>query len=229
MHFVTGSILEVQGKEVIMTLKVIGAGFGRTGTLSLKHALETLGFNKCYHMMEVGKHDDHRSIWRKAHAGEEIDWEQLFEGYQATVDWPSCNLWREQLAHFPGAKVILTLRSPESWYQSVMATIYASSKAGAKSDNPTRKYDSSWAFDLIWNRIFANQMNDREQVIDAFNRHNEQVIAEVPAGQLLVFEAHQGWGPLCDFLMVPIPETDYPKINTTEQFKEIWRNPDLHH
>ena len=206
-----------------MSLKVIGAGFGRTGTLSLKYALEELGFNQCYHMMEVGKHADHRGIWRKAHAGEKIDWDALFAGYQATVDWPSCNLWREQLAHFPDAKVILSLRSPESWYASVMATIYATSKAGVRSENPSSRYGSSWAFDLIWNPIFDNRLDDKAHVISVFNHHNETVMNEVPADRLLVFEARQGWKPLCEFLEVPVPATDYPRINTAAQFKEMWK------
>ena len=209
-----------------MSLKVIGAGFGRTGTLSLKYALEQLGFNQCYHMMEVGKHADHRGVWRKAHAGEKIDWDALFAGYQATVDWPSCNLWREQIAHFPDAKVILSLRSPESWYASVMATIYPTSKAGVRSENPSSRYGSSWAFDLIWNPIFDNRLDDKAHVISVFNHHNEKVMNEVPADRLLVFEAKQGWKPLCEFLEVPVPETDYPRINTSEQFKEIWKKTD---
>ena len=209
-----------------MSLKVIGAGFGRTGTLSLKYALEELGFNQCYHMMEVGKHADHRGIWRKAHAGEKIDWDALFAGYQATVDWPSCNLWREQLAHFPDAKVILSLRSPESWYESVMATIYATSKAGVRSENPSSRYGSSWAFDLIWNPIFHNRLDDKAHIISVFNRHNETIMNEVPADRLLVFEAKQGWKPLCEFLDVPVPVTDYPRINTAAQFKEMWKKTD---
>jgi len=209
-----------------MSLKVIGAGFGRTGTLSLKYALEQLGFDQCYHMMEVGKHDDHRAIWRKAHAGEKIDWDSLFTGYQASVDWPSCNLWREQLTHFPDAKIVLSLRSPDSWYESVMETIYAMSKAGIKSDNPTTSYGSSWAFDLIWNPLFDNRMDDKAHVISVFNRHNEAVMKEVPASKLLVFEAKNGWPPLCEFLGVPEPETDYPKINTKVQFRQIWEKPD---
>ena len=206
-----------------MSLKVIGAGFGRTGTLSLKYALEQLGFNQCYHMMEVGKHGGHRKIWRKAHSGEKVDWDSLFEGYQATVDWPSCNLWREQLAHFPEAKVILSLRSPESWYESVMATIYKTSKAGVQSEDPTTRYGSSWAFDLIWNPIFDNKLDDKSHTISVFKRHNEAVMKEVPESNLLVFEAKQGWQPLCDFLEVPVPQTDYPRINTKAQFKQIWK------
>ena len=209
-----------------MSLKVIGAGFGRTGTLSLKYALEQLGFDQCYHMLEVTKHKDHRAIWRKAHAGEEIDWDSLFAGYQATVDWPSCNLWREQLDHFPDAKVILSLRSPESWYQSVMTTIYATSKAGVQSENPSARYGSAWAFDLIWNPIFDNKLDDKAHVISIFKHHNEAVMNEVPADRLLVFEAKEGWEPLCEFLEVPVPETEYPRINTTSQFNQIWRKND---
>ena len=209
-----------------MSLKVIGAGFGRTGTLSLKYALEQLGFDQCYHMLEVTKHKDHRAIWRKAHAGEEIDWDSLFAGYQATVDWPSCNLWREQLDHFPDAKVILSLRSPESWYQSVMTTIYATSKAGVQSENPSARYGSAWAFDLIWNPIFDNKLDDKAHVISIFKHHNEAVMNEVPADRLLVFEAKEGWETLCEFLEVPVPETEYPRINTTSQFNQIWRKKD---
>ena len=209
-----------------MSLKVIGAGFGRTGTLSLKYALEQLGFDQCYHMLEVTKHKDHRAIWRKAHAGEEIDWDSLFAGYQATVDWPSCNLWREQLDHFPDAKVILSLRSPESWYESVMTTIYATLKAGVQSENPSARYGSAWAFDLIWNPIFDNKLDDKAHVISIFKHHNEAVMNEVPADRLLVFEAKEGWEPLCEFLEVPVPETEYPRINTTSQFNQIWRKND---
>jgi len=204
-----------------MSLKVIGAGFGRTGTLSLKYALDQIGFDKCYHMMELNNHEDHHVLWRKAHEGEAVDWDALFEGYQATVDWPSCNFWREQMEHFPEAKVILTLRSPDSWYESVMSTIYATSMAGVQSKNPASRYHSSWAFDLIWNPIFDNKLEDKQHTIDAFNRHNETVMNEAPDDRLLVFEAKQGWQPLCDFLGVPEPENDYPRINTTEQFNEI--------
>ena len=109
-----------------MGLEVIGAGFGRTGTLSLKLALEQLGFAQCYHMFEVMNHPEHVPLWRAAHRGEPTDWEALFAGYRAAVDWPSCNFWREQLDTWPDAKVILTQRDPERWYTSVMNTIWQS-------------------------------------------------------------------------------------------------------
>lgn len=206
-----------------MTLKVVGAGFGRTGTLSLKFALEKLGFDKCYHMMEVHNQPAHRAEWAKVHRGEQVDWDALFDGFRATVDWPSCNWWREQLEHFPDAKVILSLRDPDRWYDSVMNTIYKSSSAGLASDDPGIQYGSKWAQMLIWDGVFDGRMEDRAHVIDVFNRHNEAVRAEVPADQLLVFEASEGWAPLCEFLGVPVPEEPYPKVNTTEDFIERWK------
>ena len=106
-----------------MSLKVIGAGFGRTGTLSLKMALEQLGLGPCYHMVEVFKHRDHLPRWIAAHEGAETDWADLFSGYAATVDWPSCNLWQAQLEAFPEAKILLARRDPKAWYRSVMNTI----------------------------------------------------------------------------------------------------------
>ncbi len=201
-----------------MALKVVGAGFGRTGTLSLKFALEQLGFDKCYHMMEVRFHPDHREAWAKAHRGEPIDWDALFEGYQASVDWPSCNLWREQLELFPEAKVILTLRDPERWYESVMNTIYPSTLDSLANDDPQVRAGGQWVNAIIWQRLFDGRMDDKAHVTDVFNRHNESVKSEVPADQLLVFEASEGWAPLCEFLGVPVPDTPYPRVNSTEDF-----------
>lgn len=201
-----------------MSIKVIGAGFGRTGTLSLKMALEQLGFDKCYHMLEVRENPSHVPVWADAHAGRPVDWDALFAGYQASVDWPSCNLWREQLAHFPDAKVLLSLRDPDSWYDSIMNTIYPSSSSLVDAEEPELRQFGQWAMDIIWNPIFDNRMDDRSYVIDRFNQHNQTVIDEVPPEKLLVFEAKHGWKPLCEFLNVPVPATDYPRVNTTEDF-----------
>ncbi len=207
-------------------LKVIGAGFGRTGTLSLKFALEKLGFDACYHMMEVRKHPQHPALWTAAHNGEPTDWEALFTGYQASVDWPSCNLWREQLAAFPDARVILSLRDPQRWYESVMNTIYKSTRTGLTSDDPQRRASAEWANELIWQRLFDGRMDDAEHVKGVFERHNQAVIDELPADRLLVFEASQGWAPLCEFLGVPVPDEDYPRVNTTEDFQQLWQRMD---
>ena len=206
-------------------MKVIGAGFGRTGTLSLKQALETLGFDKCYHMMEVGNHPTHRDLWSAAHRGEPVDWDALFEGYEATVDWPSCNLWEAQAAYYPDAKVILSLRDSAKWYESIMNTIYRVTAAGLANEDPARRAGAQWANTLIWEGIFDGRMDDREHVIGCFEAHNQYVIDTVPADRLLVYQPGDGWEPLCAFLQVDVPEQDYPRVNTTEDFQARMRPP----
>jgi hypothetical protein len=203
-----------------MTIKVIGAGFGRTGTLSLKAALEKLGFDKCYHMLEVGQNEGHVDAWRALARGETVDWDVLFEGYQASVDWPSCNYWEAQLAHFPEAKVILSQRDPQRWYDSVMNTIYPSSLAARAADDPAIRAHMEMAFEVIWDGVFDGRMDDKEHVIDVYLAHNQRVIDSVPADRLLVFEAGNGWGPLCEFVGCPIPDDAYPNTNSTAEFQE---------
>lgn len=197
-----------------MAVELIGAGFGRTGTLSVKQALETLGLRKCYHMLEAFEHPDHFDLWAAAQRGEPIDWDALLDGYRATVDWPSCNLWQEQLAHWPEARVLLTTRDPESWYRSVMNTIYPTSMRGYESREPF----SVWAYDHIWGPIFDGRLDDRKHAIGVYERHVEHVIRSAPADRLLVFEAREGWEPLCRFLDLPVPEEPFPRANSTEDF-----------
>ncbi len=203
-----------------MALQVIGAGFGRTGTLSLKYALEKLGFSKCYHMMEVFANDNHVSRWREAGRGEPIDWEALFAGYQAAVDWPSCNFWEAQLAQFPEAKVLLSERDPERWYKSVMSTIYPFSLAGRKAQDPAVRARVEMAFEVIWDALFEGRMDDKEHVIGVYLAHNERVKQLVPADKLLVFDPAQGWEPLCTFLDSDVPEEPFPRVNTTAEMHE---------
>ena len=210
-----------------MGLKVIGAGFGRTGTLSLKFALERLGFDKCYHMMEMPLVPEHIPIWRSAAAGQTVDWETLFKGYQAAVDWPSCNFWRQQLQVFPDAKVILTRRDPEQWYSSVMNTIWLSSEQGrmdladaelvgrVESEGHDR---IKMVYEVIWEGVFNLRMEDKKHVMHCFEQHNQSVINSVPKEQLLVIEPGDGWSPLCEFLEVDIPDVDYPRINSKDDF-----------
>ena len=211
-----------------MGLKVIGAGFGRTGTLSLKFALERLGFDKCYHMMEMPLVPEHIPIWRSAAAGQTVDWEALFKGYQAAVDWPSCNFWRQQLQVFPDAKVILTRRDPEQWYSSVMHTIWLSSEQGrmdladaelvgrVESEGHDR---IKMVYEVIWEGVFNLRMEDKKHVMHCFERHNQSVINSVPKEQLLVIEPGDGWSPLCEFLEVDIPDVGYPRINSKDDFQ----------
>jgi len=206
-----------------MALDVIGAGFGRTGTLSLKQALETLGFDACYHMAEVAGHPDHPALWSAAQRGEPVDWDALFEGYRAAVDWPSCNFWCQQLAHDPHAKVVLSTRDPESWYRSVRDTIYQATLDQLESDDPQRRVFAKWAFEIVWDPVFGGRLEDEAHCIAVLRAHEEAVKAEVPAEQLLVFEARQGWEPLCRFLERPIPDEPYPRTNTSAEFAERWR------
>ncbi|MEM8768266.1 MAG: sulfotransferase family protein [Pseudomonadota bacterium] len=204
-----------------MSLKVIGAGYGRNGTLSLKHALEQLGFSKCYHMMEVNQDREEDVAWLKLAQGGEVDFDKLFEGYQASVDWPSCNFWREQLAWSPEAKVILSERDPEKWYASIMNTIYPMSVAAKKIEDPLMQRRSEMVFEVIWDGLFDGRLDDKDHVIDVYLKHNQAVKDELPPEKLLVFEASQGWAPLCEFLEVPIPDEPYPRVNTTEDFNTM--------
>ena len=210
-----------------MTIDVIGAGFGRTGTLSLKFALEALGLNKCYHMMEVMRNQSHVAQWRKAARGEAVDWNALYAGYQATVDWPSASFWRELREVYPEAKVILTLRDSQQWYTSVMNTIWKFS-SNALAESQKRQDDqgierSLMGDEVIWQGVFGGRMDDKDHVIECYERHNQEVIDTVPAEQLLVFRPGDGWEPLCRFLQKPVPDTEFPKVNSTEEFASIWR------
>ncbi len=195
-----------------MTLSVIGAGLGRTGTLSLKHALEELGFGPCYHMAEVFKLPNASAQWIDAAAGKP-DWEAIFDGYHSTVDWPSCEFYKELAGLYPDAKVILSLRDPEAWYASTQATIFNfENHSGAPE---------IW-FEMVARVIgdkFGGDLRSKDNLIATYNRHNEEVARTIPADRLLVYEPGQGWEPLCGFLGVPVPKTPYPKINTTEQFQ----------
>lgn len=194
-----------------MPLKVIGAGLGRTGTMSLKLALEQLGFGPCYHMFEVFREAAQRvPHWERVTRGENVDWEEVFAGFQATVDWPACNYYRELMARYPEAKVILSLRPADKWFASTQATILADTQfEGTRPPFIKRIVDA----------IVGEDWHDRSRLMSAFERHNAAVRATVPKDRLLVFEAAQGWEPLCAFLGVPVPATPYPRVNTTEEFR----------
>jgi hypothetical protein len=201
-----------------VTIEVIGAGFGRTGTMSLKVALERLGYVKCYHMIEVFEHQDHIPLWAAAHRGESVDWDMLYEGYSATVDWPSCDRWQEHAAHFPDARIILSTRDPERWYESVMSTIYQTGAALRDSEDENLQRFGRWADEIIWTGVFDGRFEDKDHAIAVFNAHEARVKASVPADRLLVFEASEGWQPLCEFLGKEVPDEDYPRVNTRDEF-----------
>jgi hypothetical protein len=213
-----------------MPLKIVGAGLGRTGTYSLKVALEALGFSKCYHMTEVLAHPEHAKVWDAAIRGEPVDWEALFQGYQATVDWPGCNFYREFLRLYPEAKVILTVRDPERWHGSARQTIYHV-RAGDRRLQPflpgMRQF-GRMVDRLIWDGMFQGRFEDKPYAIAVFEGHNAEVQKTVPPDRLLVYEVKEGWGPLCQFLGVPIPEgKPFPHLNDTEAFRSQIRRTTL--
>ena len=194
-----------------MALKVFGVGFGRTGTESMKNALEILGQGPCYHMFEVLPHPDRVTSWIELAKGETPDWEAAFEGYQASVDWPGAFFWKEIAAHYAEAKLILTIRDAHDWYKSMSRTILPLLKAS--SEDP-----EGLANQMFIKRQFAGNIEDRAHVIDIYNRHNEAVKAAFGPDRLLVYELGSGWAPLCDFLGVDVPDAAYPRGNSSEQF-----------
>jgi hypothetical protein len=197
-----------------MVLKLIGAGLGRTGTTSLKSALEQLGIGRCYHMQEVFPDPEAPARWVRAAEGN-VDWEDVFRGYTATVDWPGCTFWRELCDLYPDAKVLLSVRDPNKWFDSTQATIFAN-ETDERLSNQNADFDLM--FDKVVRSMFDGKLHDRAHCISVFERHNAEVIKTIPKDRLLVYEASQGWAPLCRFLGVPVPAAPFPKSNTTEDF-----------
>lgn len=200
-----------------MTLKVIGAGFGRTGTTSLKAALEDLGFVRCYHMQELLKRPAHAHLWERAARGESVDWHRIFADYQATVDWPACSFYQELMRVYPDAKVLLSVRDPDRWYTSVRETIYRLPTSLLMRilqlllphvRSMYRMIDT-----LVWQGTLHGRLEERDYAIEIFKRHNEAVKAHVPPERLLVYDVNEGWGPLCAFLEVPVPDRPFPHLN----------------
>lgn len=200
-----------------MTLQVIGAGFGRTGTFSLRSALEMLGFAPCYHMFSV---TDEMALrvphWTAALAGRP-DWQATFAGFQAAVDWPTAAFWRELADALPRARVILSTRDPESWADSISQTIFrALEPSAAMSEN--RRAWAAMTREVIIERSLGGR-TDRAGLIAAFRAHEQAVRDTLPPERLLVFRAGDGWVPLCDFLGVPVPDAPYPHTNSRDEFR----------
>ncbi len=215
-------------------MQVIGAGFGRTGTLTLKAALEELGVGPCYHMVEVLWGDTSRlPLWQAAANGEEVDWKAVFEGFESTVDWPGCTFWEPLMEVFPEAKVLLSLRDPESWYESARNSIYAVMLAGKKGElkggqeTPPSPEAFAMISKLMWDGTFHGKFEDKAYAIERFNEHNEAVKSRVPADRLVVHEVKEGWKPLADMLGVPEPETEFPRLNDKAAFREMVGLPAL--
>lgn len=215
-------------------MQVIGAGFGRTGTMTLKAALEQLGVGPCYHMVEVLWGDTSRlGLWQAAANGEAVDWKRVFDGFESTVDWPGCTFWEPLMEVFPEAKVLLTVRDPEAWYESARNTIYASLIAGQKGElkEGNEEPPSPEAFQMIstlmWQGTFHGKFEDKAYAIERFDEHNAAVRSGVPAERLVVHEVKDGWRPLARMLGVPEPQTEFPRLNDKVAFREMVGLPAL--
>jgi Sulfotransferase domain len=201
-----------------MTLQVLGAGFGRTGTLSLRAALDVLGFAPCYHMVEVAKHPSHAGTWVAAARGAPVEWPLLLRGYAAAVDWPAAAFWRELLHTFPAARVVLTVRDSSAWYASFHDTILAKTAALLPpKDSPLRAIHDLTQ-ELILDGVFAGRAVDAAHAIAVYEAHNRAVIDSVAPDRLLVHDLTAGWEPLCRFLDRPVPREPFPHLNTRALF-----------
>ena len=198
-----------------MSLSVIGAGFSRTGTFSLKLALEQLGFGPCCHMSVVFAAPDLWRQWEEVYDGARPDWPALFEGFNATVDVPGNQFYRQIADHYPDAKVILTLRESEGWYRSMQATLLSAAVRRHVGDSPVASLIKKMGL-----HTSDPHTLDRDHMIGWYERHNAEVIRNIPADRLLVYRLGEGWDPLCRFLGAAIPWAAFPHVNSTEAFQK---------
>lgn len=203
-------------------VRVIGSGFGRTGTASVKLALERLGFGPCYHMEEVLKRPTHVREWAAYRPGSPPDLDLLFGRFGSAVDFPASLVYPELLERWPDARVVHTVRDPDRWYDSTAETIYPVRdviRSAPLRWIPVlqRMYDMLDA--VLWGELFDGRFEDRAHAIRVYERWTADVIATVPAEQLLVYEVADGWGPLCAFLDVPVPDEPFPRVNDKVAFR----------
>lgn len=208
-----------------MALEIVGAGLGRTGTNSMRLALDHLGFGPCHHMFEVVNNDWQLPLWEAVVDGTSADWEAIFAGYRSAVDWPSASYWRELAAHYPDAKVLLTTREPESWWRSISKTILGKGPERDWSDQPYKKRRIAMNNQLIDQEFFGGKTEDRDHVIGCFEAHNRAVEEAIPEGRRLTYRVGDGWQPLCAWLGVPVPDRPFPKSNSTAEFRARWTTP----
>jgi hypothetical protein len=200
-----------------MSLKIIGTGFGRTGTDSMRMALNMLGFGPTHHMFELSDKPILYKRWIDLAHGAQPDWDGLFEGYLSCVDWPSAYYWRQLIDVYPDARVLLTWRSPESWWKSFKNTLLETMKR-PKETHPLAHF--------IAKNVFNGKPDDRDHAIDVYKRHVDEVIDTTAQDRLLVYKLGEGWEPLCTFLGVSVPKQDYPNKNDTLEFRTQKSIPD---
>ena len=205
-----------------MSLSVIGAGFGRTGTLSIKIALEQLGLGPCYHMETLFNDSTQLAAWEAAVDGQRVDWSELFAGYHSTIDWPGTHYWRELADFYPDAKILLSVRPTERWWLSFSGTIRKLIERRDSNPDEHRRSVLNVANKMIAEQTFGGAMDDKAQVLAAYQKRIDDVTKSIPNNRLLVFDVTEGWGPLCEFLGRPVPETEFPRSNDNDEFWQFF-------
>jgi len=200
-----------------MSLKIIGAGYGRTGTLSLKSALETLGYNRCHHMIEVINKPGEAHKWLDAIDNPAVNWDELFEGFEACVDWPACHFYQQLADYYPEAKVLLTVRDPGAWFESMSATTL-----NVIRPRLTDPGNRNLGAELVVKGALNGNIDDPVHGAEMFRRHTAEVIASIDADRLLVYDVSEGWAPLCEFLGKPVPDAPFPRVNSRDEFHDIF-------
>jgi hypothetical protein len=200
-----------------MSIRVVGAGFPRTGTKSLKEGLERLLGGPCYHMVEVFEHLDHVPIWRDALRGQPPDWNEFLADYVAAVDWPPSAFWRELIEVNPDALVVLSVRDDAAtWWRSADETIFTVTR---RDEYPEHEEWLAFVHELLAARI-APAWDDRATAMAAYERHNDEVRATVPPERLLEWNAREGWAPIAGALGIATPDEPFPHVNSTEEWQE---------
>jgi hypothetical protein len=199
-------------------MRIVGAGLGRTGTHSLKLALERLLGEPCYHMAELFEHLDHVPTWHAAIRGEPVNWQSFLGEYAAIVDWPGAAVWRQIAAAYPEAPILLSTRSDAAtWLNSCRATILDNGPDNKLEDDASRPGFVPMIRDML--ATFEPGWRDDDAVMAAYDRHNAAVRREVPPARLVDWKPGDGWAPLCAALGVAVPDEDFPHVNTTEEFR----------
>ena len=213
-----------------MTLKIIGAGLARTGTMSLKNALEILGIGQCFHVIELLKEPSRLNYLDAKNPAGSDNWNAFFNGFNAAVDYPACYYYDTLLQQNPDAKVILTVRDAKAWYASVRDTVYRGKPKGVKDvarlmknlvfSADMRKVAPVFMYNdkIIWQGQFQSNFDDQAFAIKIYQQHIEEVKRTVPSDQLLIYEVKDGWEPLCLFLDRPIPSVPFPHSNAKTEF-----------
>ena len=212
-------------------MDIIVAGWGRTGTRSLKFALSHLLNKPSYHMQNILLNKNEAKKWNNFFItkSKKIDWDAIYSNYGACLDFPSCNYYKELMEYYPNSKVILTTRDSKSWIKSwnVLENQVLNSftfKFMARIPYTSFYLQKKIHNELIIGKhgVFRGKGSDKDRM-NLFEEWNQSVINYVPNDRLLVYHPKEGWEPLCNFLDLPTPDIQYPHLNKTKNMGHMSR------